>query len=148
MKCNSTENNSNNDKDNKYNNNDNNESIEDYIKNLDTYLANLEKIGVVLLLFGYSNYIFAANLDILEALEENNTGIKPEDVFVYGQRFVFLGYIILYIVAVKRINEREVRNTYNDEDYDLNPYFEVSFSYFISVIANLIRLDAFIRIER
>ena len=142
MKYNNIDNNSNNDK------NNNNEDLEDYIKNLDIYLANLEKLGVFFLLLGYSNYIFAANLDILEALEENNTGIKPEDVFVYGQRFVLLGYILLYIVSMKRINEREFRNTYNDENYDLNPYFEVAISYFISVIANLIRVNAFIRIDR
>lgn len=134
----------------KYNKNSNNKeykSIEDYITNLDIGLANMEKIGVVFLIAGYANYIFAANLDILEALDENNTGQSPEDAFVFGQKLVLLGYILLFIVASKRLNEKQFRNTYNNENNNLNPYFSVSCSYLLSVVANLIRFEAFVQLD-
>lgn len=130
----------------KTNNNDIN--IEEYIKNFDINLADLEKVGVFFLLYGYSFYILAANLDILEALERNDTEVMPTDIFVLGQKFVVLGYIILYIVSLKRIDERVIRNNYIDGEYDLNPYFLVSTSYLFSIIANIIRLEAFIKIDR
>lgn len=128
--------------------NNNNGNIEDYIKDLDINLADLEKIGVFFLLFGYSFYVLAANLDILEALEKNYTEIMPTDIFILGQRFVVLGYIILYIVSLKRINERTIRNNCMGDEYDLDPYFLVSTSYLFSIIANIIRLEAFIKIDR
>lgn len=130
-------------------NSDNKEynSIEDYITNLDISLANMEKIGVVFLIAGYANYIFAANLDILETLDENNTGQSPEEAFVFGQKLVLLGYTLLFIVASKRLNEKEFRNTYNNENNNLNPYFSVSYSYLLSVVANLIRFEAFVKLD-
>lgn len=132
-------------KDNKDNNNEN---IEDYIKNLDINIANLEKVGIFFILYGYSFYILACNLDILEALEENNTEIMPIDVFRFGQRFVVLGYIIMYIVSLNRTNERNIRNFYTNESYNIDFYNLVSTSYLFSIIANIIRLEAFLQIER
>ena len=41
-----------------------------------------------------------------------------------------------------------LNNKYRDEDNDINGYNLVAYSYFISVIANLIRFEAFINIER
>lgn len=128
------------------NNDDGN--IEEYIKNLDINLADLEKIGVFFILFGYSFYVLAANLDILEVLEKNDTGITPTDIFIFGQRFVVCGYIILYIVSLKRVDERKIRNVYIDGEYDLDPYFLVATSYLFSIIANIMRLEAFIKIDR
>ncbi|MEN8077449.1 hypothetical protein ABFP60_10825 [Clostridioides difficile] len=122
-------------------------NIENYITNLDISLGNMEKIGVVFLIAGYANYIFAANLDILEALDENNTGQSPEEAFVFGQKLVLLGYILLFIVASKRLNEKEFRNTYNNENNNLNPYFSISYSYLLSVVANLIRFEAFVQLD-
>lgn len=123
-------------------------NIEEYIKKLDINLADLEKIGVFFILLGYSFYILAANLDILEALEKNNTETTPTDIFIFGQRFVVVGYIILYIVALKRVDERKIRNIYIDGEYILDPYFLVATSYLFSIIANIIRLEAFIQIDR
>lgn len=122
-------------------------NIENYITNLDISLGNMEKIGVVFLIAGYANYIFAANLDILEALDENNTGQSPEEAFVFGQKLVLLGYTLLFIVASKRLNEKEFRNTYNNENNNLNPYFSISYSYLLSVVANLIRFEAFVQLD-
>lgn len=134
-------------KNNKNKNNKECNNIENYITNLDIGLGNMEKIGVVFLIAGYANYIFAANLDILEALDENNTGQSPEEAFVFGQKLVLLGYILLFIVASKRLNEKEFRNTYNNENNNLNPYFSISYSYLLSVVANLIRFEAFIQLD-
>lgn len=134
-------------KNNKNKNNKECNNIENYITNLDIGLGNMEKIGVVFLIAGYANYIFAANLDILEALDENNTGQSPEEAFVFGQKLVLLGYTLLFIVASKRLNEKEFRNTYNNENNNLNPYFSISYSYLLSVVANLIRFEAFVQLD-
>ena len=34
---------------------------------------------------GYSNYIYAANLDILDAQDRNNTGQTSEEAFLFSQ---------------------------------------------------------------
>ena len=52
---------------------ENNNNFEQLIKQQDIDLANLEKIGLFFLLYGYSTFVVGANLDILEALDRNNT---------------------------------------------------------------------------
>lgn len=130
-------------------NNSNNKSyssIEEYIIQLDISIANMEKIGCAFLIAGYANYIFAANIDILKALDENNTEQSAEEAFVFGQKLVLLGYILLFIVISKRLNEKELRNTYKNENNNLTPYFSVLYSYLLSIVANSIRFEAFVQI--
>lgn len=126
----------------------NNEDMREYAQKLAESLANIEKVSVAILIIGYTGYIYASNLDILEAREENNTGELPETAFINSQRLVVLGYTLLFIVATIRIKSEMLNNKYRDEDNDINGYNLVAYSYFISVIANLIRFEAFINIER
>ena len=85
--------------------NDEKENIDKYIINLEVSLGNMEKVGVAFLVAGYSNYIYAANLDILDAQDRNNTGETSEEAFLFSQKLVLLGYILLWIVASGRVNK-------------------------------------------
>ena len=123
--------------------NDEKENIVKYIINLEVSLGNMEKVGVAFLVAGYSNYIYAANLDILDAQDRNNTGETSEAAFLFSQKLVLLGYILLWIVASERVYAKELSNTYRGEDNDLVAYQNVANSYLISVFANLLRLEAF-----
>ena len=123
--------------------NDEKEKIEQYIINFEVNLGNMEKVGVAFLVAGYSNYIYAANLDILDAQDINNTGVTSEEVFLFSQKLVLLGYILLWIVASRRANIKDVSNIYRGENNDLVAYQNVANSYLISVFANLLRLEAF-----
>ena len=50
----------------------------------------MEKVGVAFLVAGYSNYIYAANLDILDAQDRNNTGQNFwRSIFYLSQKFSF-----------------------------------------------------------
>lgn len=89
---------------------ENNNNFEQLIKQQDIDLANLEKIGLFFLLYGYSIFVVGANLDILEALDRNNTGYIPDSVTLYGQKLVLTGYILLFIVASKRVAEKAFRS--------------------------------------
>ncbi|WP_148321542.1 hypothetical protein [Paraclostridium bifermentans] len=123
--------------------NDEKEKIDRYIMNFEVSLANMEKVGVAFLVAGYSNYIYAANLDILDAQDRNNTGQTSEETFLFSQKLVLLGYILLWIVASGRVNIKDVSNIYRGENNDLVAYQNVANSYLISVFANLLRLEAF-----
>ena len=123
--------------------NDEKEKIEQYIINFEVNLGNMEKVGVAFLVAGYSNYIYAANLDILDAQDRNNTGQTSEETFLFSQKLVLLGYILLWIVASGRVNIKDVSNIYRGENNDLVAYQNVANSYLISVFANLLRLEAF-----
>ena len=119
------------------------EKIDKYIIEFEVSLANMEKVGVAFLVAGYSNYIYATNLDILDAQNRNNTGKTSEEAFLFSQKLVLLGYILLWIVASERVYAKELSNTYRGEDNDLVAYQNVANSYLISVFANLLRLEAF-----
>ena len=127
--------------------NDEKEKIDRYIMNFEVSLANMEKVGVAFLVAGYSNYIYAANLDILDAQDRNNTGQTSEETFLFSQKLVLLGYILLWIVASGRVNIKDVSNIYRGENNDLVAYQNVANSYLISVFANLLRLEAFNKIN-
>ena len=126
---------------------ENNNNFEQLIKQQDIDLANLEKIDLFFLLYGYSIFVVGANLDILEALDRNNTGYIPDSVTLYGQELVLTGYILLFIVASKRVAEKAFRNKVTEENYDLGPYNLIATAYFLSVIANSLRVQAFAQIE-
>ena len=123
--------------------NDEKENIDKYITSVEVSLGNMEKVGVAFLVAGYSNYIYAANLDILDAQDRNNTGQTSEETFLFSQKLVLLGYILLWIVASGRVNIKDVSNIYRGENNDLVAYQNVANSYLISVFANLLRLEAF-----
>lgn len=121
--------------------------LKDYWKNESLQLANLEKLGAASLSFGYANYIRAAQLDVLDISKMNNTGLKPSSIIVFGQRFVLLGYIILFYVSARRLSQRSLIVAQAQENIDLTPFKDVQLSYLISVYANALRLNAFIEID-
>ena len=123
--------------------NDEKEKIEQYIMKFEVNLGNMEKVGVAFLVAGYSNYIYAANLDILDAQNRNNTDQTSEEAFLFSQKLVLLGYILLWIVASQRVYAKDLSNTYMREENDLAAYQNVANSYLISIFANFIRLEAF-----
>ena len=120
--------------------------FQNYIRPIDLKLANLEKIGASLLVIGYLGYIYASNIDILEIQDINNTGQIPEVVLVNAQKIVYLGYIILAIVAGNKINEKILRINLNNESIPLSPYYQVFYSYILSVFAHYMRLNGLIAI--
>ncbi len=122
----------------------NSEELEEYLEQLDLYLANLEKLGALFLCFGYSLYIKSAQIDILEITNEDfEPPESPRQILVDGQQHILLGYVILYVVAVKRLNEKILLNSFSEEPVRLTPYKHVIESYLISVFANYQRLRAF-----
>lgn len=119
------------------------EKIDKHIIEFEVSLANMEKVGVAFLVAGYSNYIYATNLDILDAQNRNNTGKTSEEAFLFSQKLVLLGYILLWIVALRRTYVKELSNIYRDEKNDITAYQNVASSYLISIIVNSMRLQAF-----
>lgn len=124
--------------------------MEEYFKEVDIGLANLEKIGAAFLIFGYANYIRAAEIDILEICDKNNTGTTPGAVTTFGQKSVLLGYVIAYIVSNNRVNEKKLQQELEPDNttIDVSDYEAVKISYLISIFANALRLQAFINIEK
>ena len=131
------------------NNNSENSSdnIDAFLKELDITLPNLEKIGAALASIGYSIFLNAANLDIADALDLNNSDIVPFNIFVSGQKLILIGYTILWIVSSKRLEEQKFRVDNTDEDIDLNLFLAVKISYLLSIYANVFRLQAFLLLE-
>lgn len=119
------------------------EKIDKYIIEFEVGLANMEKVGVAFLVAGYSNYIYAANLDILDAQDRNNTGETSEEAFLFSQKLVLLGYTLLWIVSSQRTDVKELSNIYRGENNDIIVYQKVADSYLISIFANTMRLQAF-----
>ena len=122
--------------------------IEDIIKNTAIGAANVEKLGALLLSFGYSTFIKASDIDILEVLNKNNTGITSFSILVFGQKFTLLGYILLYIAASKRLNEKTLANLHESEKNDLLAFEAIKNAYIGSIILNYLRLVEFIKLEQ
>lgn len=131
--------------------NTNNENIKNnidyFLKKLDITLPNLEKIGATLLVIGYSTFLNAANLDISDALNINNSNITPFNIFVSGQKLILIGYTILFIVSSKRLEEQILRVKNDNENIPLNLFYKIKISYLISLYANILRLQAFLQLE-
>lgn len=121
--------------------------IDEFIKNWGLNLSDLEKLGASLLSLGYLFYINSAQVDRLEILDIYNINETPEDIIVNGQKLVLLGYMILYIVSLERLKEKDFLNSVKKSSINLNPYEAISLSYFISVFANFLRFNAFIEIQ-
>lgn len=129
-------------------NSDNNfdSKINEIIKNTAIDAANIEKIGAVLLSFGYATFIEAADIDILEALDTNTTGITSFDILVFGQKFTVLGYVLLYIAASKRLNEKALANLHEGEENNLSAFEIIKNAYLGSIILNYLRLVEFTKL--
>lgn len=125
---------------------DTSEKFDEFIKNLDISIAELEKSGAFFLTLGYSNFFRGADLDVLEILERNFTGDSPAEVTLIGQQFVLMGYVILYIVALKRYDEKQLRLTQGNENINLAPYKILTEAYLASACANYLRYLAFSQI--
>lgn len=119
------------------------DEFREYIKNLDISLAHLEQLGIIFIVVGYLDFYDAANLDILEALEINNTGKHPDEEVLYGQFLILIGYILLWIVSVDRVNEKSSRNSNDNENFYIPAYVQVADSYLLSVLAHAMRLHTF-----
>ena len=126
---------------------DEKEKIEQDIIKFEVNLGNIEKVGIAFLVVGYSNYIYAINLEVLDAQGRNNTGKTPEEVFLFSQNLVVLGYILLWIVSSQRVYAKELNNTYRGEENDLVEYENIATSYLISIFANVMRLESFNRLN-
>ncbi|MBY6809592.1 hypothetical protein [Clostridium botulinum] len=132
----------------KKNNSENStDNIDAFLKNLDITLPNLEKIGAAFLAIGYSTFLSAANLDIADALDVNDSGIVPFSVFVSGQKLNLIGYTILWIVSAERVKEAKFKINNTNEDINLNAFLGIEFSYLLSIYANFIRLQSFLQLE-
>lgn len=119
----------------------------EYIKNLDINLAQTEQLGIIFIIFGYLEFFTGADIDILESLEINYTGKSPDEVTLLGQEIILIGYVLLWIVAIERVNEKSLRNSKNNNFY-ISAYIQVADSYLLSVIAHSIRLQAFYKIVK
>lgn len=120
--------------------------IDEIIKNTAIDAANIEKLGAVLLSFGYATFIEAAHIDILEALDTNTTGITSFDILVLGQKITVLGYLLLYIAATKRLNEKTLANLHEGEKNNLSAFEIIKNAYLGSIILNYLRLVEFIKL--
>ena len=125
---------------------DTSDYIDDFIKNIGLNLADLEKLGAALLSLGYLFYVNSSQIDRLGILNLYNGNETPEQIIVNGQTLVLSGYIVLYIVSLKRLEEKDFLNSVRDSNINISPYEAISISYLISVFANLLRFEAFIQI--
>lgn len=117
--------------------------FKEYIKNLDISLAQTEQLGIIFIIFGYLEFFNGADIDILESLEINYTGKSPDEITLLGQELIFIGYILLWIVSIDRVNEKSLRNAKNNNNFHISAYIQIADSYLLSVIAHFIRLQAF-----
>lgn len=123
------------------------ENIDDFLDKLDIDLATLEKFGSALLVIGYTFFIKGADLDISETLDINETGFTATSVTLEGGKLILLGYITLFLVADYRLNEKVFQNKVQGENNILSPYIKLYDSYLISILINLIRLDALAELD-
>lgn len=122
------------------------DNIHSFIDNFDINIAEMEKVGSLLLILGYSNFFFGAQADIEETVRENYHEINPDKITLFGQELVLTGYVCLFIVALKRYWEKTLRVTSSNTNVDLSPYIAITDSYFLSVIANSVRLENFYKL--
>lgn len=119
------------------------DSFIDYLESLDIEIAKLEQFGAILLIVGYSLFYSGAQYDIYEALDINEQNISPDYVTLIGEYYVLAGYIVLYVVSLKRIEEKYNSDLYGEDSFIISPYVLLSYSYLLSVIANSLRVEAF-----
>lgn len=120
--------------------------VEEYIRSLDYDTARLESLGASLNALGYLIISYGAKIDICDILTNNEVDVTSADVTLFGQLIVVVGYSILWVVSIRRVYTREIRNEYLDENNRISSYEKLKSAYLISVFANLLRLEAFYEI--
>lgn len=123
--------------------------LEEYLANIGLELADIEILGSLFLVFGYIYFIEAANIDKELIRNPNNPTTagsrgRPTNITLIGEELILEGLIILWIVAVKRIDEKALENS----DDSLAPYERLANAYLVSVIANKERVIALSEINR
>lgn len=124
------------------------DEFDEFIKNLDINLAEFEQVGATLLTLGYANFVYSTHIDLLELNDMNDTGESPDSVTLLGQRLVLTGYIILFIVSSKRLQEEMYKESITGESTCLEPYIKLARAYQLSTFSNTLRVQAFEDIER
>lgn len=117
--------------------------ITNYIDNLNISLGATEQLGATFLILGYSKFFIGADMDILMASGALEESKMPDEIYLYGQTLSLIGYIILFIVSYKRYNELLYKELYLNDYFNLSSYLLLVQSYFLSVIANSLRVVAF-----
>ena len=123
------------------------ENIDDFIDKIDIDLATLEKFGSALLVVGYILFIKGADLDILDTLNINETGFTATSVTLEGGKLILLGYIVLFLVADYRLREKIFIVDVEDESILLSPYRKLYGAYLISILVNLVRVEALYELD-
>ena len=118
-------------------------NIDEYLKNMDISIAQLEKIGATFLSIGYAIFFYGADLDIKEVIEDAEDFIPTDEITLFGQSLVLTGYVVLYIVNRRRIQEKILINKYTDDDVRLWPYILITNAYLLSVFSNYLRYIGF-----
>lgn len=119
------------------------DNVDEYLKNMDISIANLEKVGTTFLSIGYAIFFYGADLDIKEAIEDSEDLIPTDEITLFGQGLVLTGYVVLYIVNRRRIQEKKLLNKYTDDDILLWPYLLITNAYLLSIFANYLRYIGF-----
>lgn len=120
--------------------------MEEYIRNLDYDTASLESLGSSLNALGYLIISYGAKVDIYDIITNNEVDITSAEASLFGQLIIVIGYSILWVVSIRRVYTRELRNEYLDENNRISSYEKLKTAYLISVFANLLRLEAFYEI--
>lgn len=122
------------------------EYIEEYIRSLDYDTARLESLGASLNSLGYLIISYGAKIDIYDIITNNEVDLTSPEVTLFGQLIIVVGYSILWIVSIRRVYTRELRNEYLKENNRISSYEKLKSAYLLSVFANLLRLEAFYEI--
>ena len=123
-----------------------NEYIEEYIRKLDFDTERLETLAASLNALGYLLIVYGAKIDIYDIVTNNEVDTTSAEVTVLGQLIIVIGYILLWIVSTRRVYARVLRNEYLEETNFVPSYKKLETSYLLSVLANLVRLEAFYEI--
>lgn len=124
------------------------DELKNFIDSIDMSIAELEKLASVFLVLGYTKVYIGADLDILDTLDIPLGNETPDEVTVLGQKLVLSGYILLWIVAIKRVKEKSFRNDNTNGNFNIDSYISIANAYFLSVYANTIRVIYFDKIAR
>ena len=121
-------------------------NIEEYIRNLDIETEKLDILGASLNALGYLIIAYGAEIEINDIITNNEVDITSPEAIVLGQLITVIGYSILWVVSIRRIYSRELRNEYLEENNFIPSYKKLESAYLLSIFANVLRLEAFYEI--
>lgn len=110
------------------------------------YLADLEILGCIIMIVGYL-ILIKASISDKEEIYESSRGLKitvdPATLTEIAYNYILVAITLLYIVAVKRTEQRtrEINYGLDVEQTDIN-FRAIAIGYGIDVIANIIRTQA------